>query len=588
MKQDVLKLNRGFHPIGTETWRDTMVNIFSGAVHPLDVWYDVDEAGNVDRKKIVSMEVVKDFDSWKHLPLRDYDEYVKTSKGSIRMPSIVVCSKFNKIVNKKAVFPTKSNIWDRDNWTCFIQGTQVLTDTGFRNIEDIQVGDKIVNEKGLDIVLATISKYVNGKTLKIKSVGNAAVQCTYEHKFLVVNNRHKKMSMSVLNEITDNDFIYKSACEIEEGDFLVSPVISSHKIFHTSTNSIFDMAESSPHRRIQISECSIKTYHNIEFDRYVKFDNELAFLIGLYAAEGSCEKDMIVFSLHKKEQELQDKIRNFFKPKNINTTVRDASDGGQGVQVQVFNSLWRDLFSYMVPGKVDSKHFNIFIKKLPKDMMMEVIRGYNSGDGSLLHRKNINRTTVASVSKRLLYDIKFLSELLDMNPDYFQANRENRRRVFGLNYTAMCNRKLWGENEVPFRPSNKKYEVLYNNKKYRLHRVDHIEEVLYDGYVYDLSIQNVPQFTVENVLVHNCMYTGEKLTRETVSVDHILPVSKGGQNTWENLATCQKALNIWKGDRTPKECGLKLLKKPEKPKNSYSMKFMREEWQQFVDGGKFE
>ena len=121
-----------------------------------------------------------------------------------------------------------------------------------------------------------------------------------------------------------------------------------------------------------------------------------------------------------------------------------------------------------------------------------------------------------------------------------------------------------------------------------MHRVDHIEEVLYDGYVYDLSIQNVPQFTVENVLVHNCMYTGEKLTRETVSVDHILPVSKGGQNTWENLATCQKALNIWKGDRTPKECGLKLLKKPEKPKNSYSMKFMREEWQQFVDGGKFE
>jgi 5-methylcytosine-specific restriction endonuclease McrA len=202
MKQEVLKLNRGFYPIGTESWKDTMTNIFSGAVHPLDVWYDVDEAGNVDRKKIVSMEVVKDFESWKQLPLRDYDEYVKTSKGSIRMPSIVVCSKFNKIVNKKAVFPTKSNIWDRDNWTC--------------------------------------------------------------------------------------------------------------------------------------------------------------------------------------------------------------------------------------------------------------------------------------------------------------------------------------------------------------------------------------------------LYTGEKLTRDNISIDHILPVSRGGQNTWENLATCQKALNIWKGDRTPKECGLKLLKKPEKPKNSYSMKFMREEWQQFVDGGKFE
>ena len=49
-------------------------------------------------------------------------------------------------------------------------------------------------------------------------------------------------------------------------------------------------------------------------------------------------------------------------------------------------------------------------------------------------------------------------------------------------------------------------------------------------------------------------------------MDHVLPKSRGGKNTWENLvAACMKC-NQKKGSRTPKESGMIPLKKPVRPK----------------------
>jgi hypothetical protein len=84
-----------------------------------------------------------------------------------------------------------------------------------------------------------------------------------------------------------------------------------------------------------------------------------------------------------------------------------------------------------------------------------------------------------------------------------------------------------------------------------------------------------------------CIYTGEKLRKEQLSVDHIFPVSRGGKNTWTNLATCEKSLNVWKADRTPEECGLKLLWEPQKPQDGLVFDFLRDEWKIFLHGGEY-
>jgi 5-methylcytosine-specific restriction endonuclease McrA len=61
---------------------------------------------------------------------------------------------------------------------------------------------------------------------------------------------------------------------------------------------------------------------------------------------------------------------------------------------------------------------------------------------------------------------------------------------------------------------------------------------------------------------NQCVYCSSK---KSLTIDHVLPKSRGGKNTWGNLVTCCNPCNIKKGNRTPEESGMKLRKKPYEP-----------------------
>lgn len=65
---------------------------------------------------------------------------------------------------------------------------------------------------------------------------------------------------------------------------------------------------------------------------------------------------------------------------------------------------------------------------------------------------------------------------------------------------------------------------------------------------------------------NRCQYTGKLLRPDEGSLDHILPRSRGGADTWENLVWADKEVNARKANRLPHEAGLKLLAAPRAPK----------------------
>jgi 5-methylcytosine-specific restriction endonuclease McrA len=65
---------------------------------------------------------------------------------------------------------------------------------------------------------------------------------------------------------------------------------------------------------------------------------------------------------------------------------------------------------------------------------------------------------------------------------------------------------------------------------------------------------------------NRCQYTGKLLKPDEGSLDHVLPRSRGGADTWENLVWSSKEVNTRKADRLPHEAGLKLLSVPRAPK----------------------
>lgn len=84
-----------------------------------------------------------------------------------------------------------------------------------------------------------------------------------------------------------------------------------------------------------------------------------------------------------------------------------------------------------------------------------------------------------------------------------------------------------------------------------------------------------------------CQYCRTKPGTETLTIDHIVPKSRGGKTTWENCVLACLTCNIKKGNRTPLEAGLTLNTKPKRPSWSPFYAFARKSrrpssWDAFI------
>ena len=87
---------------------------------------------------------------------------------------------------------------------------------------------------------------------------------------------------------------------------------------------------------------------------------------------------------------------------------------------------------------------------------------------------------------------------------------------------------------------------------------------------------------------NTCQYCGRKMRREKLTIDHIVPRSRGGGDSWSNLVLACLECNARKRNKTPDEVGMKLLRKPSKPRwlphvGLGQSALKRDSWRKFVD-----
>jgi hypothetical protein len=85
-----------------------------------------------------------------------------------------------------------------------------------------------------------------------------------------------------------------------------------------------------------------------------------------------------------------------------------------------------------------------------------------------------------------------------------------------------------------------------------------------------------------------CQYTGRQLSKEEGNIDHVIPRSRGGANSWENCVLSCKEVNLRKAARTPAEAGLSLRSTPRTPVATPSTVRIKNlhnfpEWQHFLN-----
>ena len=98
------------------------------------------------------------------------------------------------------------------------------------------------------------------------------------------------------------------------------------------------------------------------------------------------------------------------------------------------------------------------------------------------------------------------------------------------------------------------------------------------------------KFNRENVFIrdqYTCQSTGKRCRPSDLTLDHVIPRERGGRTSWENIVTCRRDINSLKANRLPHEAGLRLIRKPAKPRVRpfaavVAASEMEREWKHFL------
>ncbi|MBI2082960.1 MAG: HNH endonuclease [Deltaproteobacteria bacterium] len=167
------------------------------------------------------------------------------------------------------------------------------------------------------------------------------------------------------------------------------------------------------------------------------------------------------------------------------------------------------------------------------------------------------------------------SNVLVLNRSFVPINITSVRRAFVLFYQGLAKAvdhelfetfdfKSWTELSV-----NSHHETIgLVNHIIRIPRV-----ILLTAY--DRMPRRHVRFSRNNIYLRDgnrCQFCGEDFSRNELNLDHVIPRSRGGKTTWENVVTSCIECNRKKGGRLPSEAGLALIRHPIRPR-----------WTPFVD-----
>ncbi|MGB3087845.1 MAG: HNH endonuclease [Phycisphaerae bacterium] len=85
-----------------------------------------------------------------------------------------------------------------------------------------------------------------------------------------------------------------------------------------------------------------------------------------------------------------------------------------------------------------------------------------------------------------------------------------------------------------------------------------------------------------------CQYCGQKFRTTELSLDHVIPRSRGGHTVWANIVCACVDCNVRKGGRTPREAGMRLVRQPKAPRFNPVLTLHAagpryRSWKQFLD-----
>ena len=332
---------------------------------------------------------------------------------------------------------------------CFVRGTKVYTDKGYKNIEEICVGDLVLTHKKRFMPVVAIGGEKQKDIYSLRVQGFLETKCTDYHPFYC-----KKTRSSIPEKIRLKD--------IKKGYY-----IGSH----------------------------------INKESYNKFNlsNEDCWILGRYVADGHVRKDkrkdrvesyqyQCILSIgNNKVDELK---------KNVKNRHYSCYPHGDSVHRVVFSSM--DLVNFIIDNgfgtKAETKTIPKFILDLPIDKLRSFIDGYMSGDGCEIDGKY----QATTISKELAMSLCLAVEKVfrvgcriyyDERPEHYeiQGRVVNQKDTYMIRFMKESQKQAWFiEDDIVWYPV-KSIKPLYIKED-----------------VFNIEVEDDHTYTANNMITFNC------------------------------------------------------------------------------------
>lgn len=374
-----------------------------------------------------------------------------------------------------------------DLFRCFTPETLVRTSEGFKEIQYIKVGDLVLTHEGrFKKVYETIKNLHKGEILNIST--NASynpIRVTPEHPFYVLKGNHGEQKSSICTPYI---------CDRKQPNGNTTPQEKYHTFDWVEAKDLkektwFPLTVDTVVRDLDFIEIPDKHYvGKTTIPKKIELTEDFLSFVGLYIAEGSGGTNRINISLHKDEQYLIDLVDRFAKSIGYNVKSRVV---GNGITLQINCKILKNWFSeWLGRGSTNKKIPNEFLQ-LPPEKLKHIAYGIFSGDGKKTHN------CIEQTSLTLALQLVEVGSRLGMQPT---TNKINLSKNVNHSDTYTTHEFLKTEHNF----KQKKYTWKILNKDCR--SITKIDKEYYEGFVYNIEVEDDHSYVVENVPVHNCVH----------------------------------------------------------------------------------
>lgn len=392
---------------------------------------------------------------------------------------------------------------------CFPSDTPVMCQLGLKNISDIIIGDSVLDQDGNIQKVTNVFNRAANDLVEISSVGILPIKCTSEHPILVMRSGRKRVYIKTddgykIDHTKYGQIEWARADSLNKNDYIALPIPKGF-----------------------IEQDFIELNYNGHISKRITLTKEISKIIGYYVGDGSYtitqprkenhnSYSVIAFSIDNKYPELHEDLINLIKT-CFNTKVYTTKQRGC-LRISFREQFFGDFLHKYAGDRSNNKRIPDFIlynKNI--DILSGFLQGYLATDGGRLFSSNrLRGVQWTTVSKTLAYQLQIaLARYGAIAPIKYRCRKDDimvspttqKEYLCQDSYHIQCSDKRIIEmlNE----PYDSKRTVVWSfehdNKLWtKVKNVTKLNNKIIQN-VYNLEVENSHTYTVNNIIVHNCM-----------------------------------------------------------------------------------